>query len=223
MTRPSLTSGLWAVEGLGSRVDGSRPRVWSRRRGRRPRRRLARLDFGTVIPAHQDWGMPRGFRGGDGRANAVAHLIERDGDGCWYCGGVFVPGRRARTIDHAVPLALGGTNRLENLRLACGQCNHRKGSLSEEEYRRSRYLAERQRLVRREQLRILGGVLPKSAYHHDEIEWFGEGRWACRSCRLSSLAGTRSPASVPCRPVGLWLHAVASSLRSLSTSSGNVA
>lgn len=151
--------------------------------------------------------MPRGFRGGDRRATAVGHLIDRDGDSCWYCGGAFVPGRRVRTIDHAIPLGIGGTNRLHNLRLACGQCNHRKASLSEQEYRRSSYLAERQRLVRREQHRILGGLLPKSAYHHRDIEWFGEGRWACRSCRLSNLTGTRSPSSVPCRPVGLWLHA----------------
>ena len=151
--------------------------------------------------------MPRGFRGGDRRAAAVARLINQDGDRCWYCGVDFVPGRRVRTIDHAIPLVIGGTSTIENLRLACGQCNRRKGSLTEPEYRRSAYLAERQRLVRREQRRILGGVLPKSAYRHRDIEWFGEGQWACRSCRLSNLAGTRSPTSVPCRPVGLWLSA----------------
>ncbi len=163
--------------------------------------------------------MPRGFRGGDRRASAVARLIDRDGDRCWYCRGAFVPGRRVRTIDHAVPRALGGTDRLENLRLACAQCNHRKASRSEQEYRGSPYVAERRRLVRREDERILGGLLPKRAYHHHGIEWFGAGRWACRSCRLSNLAGTRSPTSVPCRPVGLWLCAACSNPTGLTSMS----
>ena len=71
--------------------------------------------------------MPRGFRGGERRTIALERLIARDGDQCWYCGGQFVPRKRSRTIDHVVPLALGGRNRLDNLRLACAQCNHAKG------------------------------------------------------------------------------------------------
>lgn len=31
------------------------------------------------------------------------------------------------TIDHLVPLALGGDNTLDNLRLACHRCNHLRG------------------------------------------------------------------------------------------------
>ena len=30
-------------------------------------------------------------------------------------------------IDHVVPLARGGSNRLENLQLLCQDCNRRKG------------------------------------------------------------------------------------------------
>jgi hypothetical protein len=73
-------------------------------------------------------GMPRGLRGGRRKADALASLIARDGDSCWYCSCLFVPGKRFRTIDHAIPLSLGGTNAFENLRLACGRCNALKGA-----------------------------------------------------------------------------------------------
>jgi len=149
--------------------------------------------------------MPRGFRGGEKHARAIESLIARDGDCCWYCRGQFVPGKRTRTIDHVIPLAAGGRSRLDNLRLACTRCNHAKGALTGEAYAVSRGLAIRQRLVAKEQRRILGAVLPKTAYHHPRIEWFGEGRWACRSCHVSSLAGRWSPATVPCQPPSRWL------------------
>jgi HNH endonuclease len=87
--------------------------------------------------------MPRGFRGGARRTIALERLIARDGDHCWYCGGQFVPGKRSRTIDHVVPLALRGRNRLDNLRLACARCNHAKGSLTGAAYAASPDLALR--------------------------------------------------------------------------------
>lgn len=149
-------------------------------------------------------GMPRGLRGGKQKAEAVARLIARDGDRCWYCGGGFAPGKRHRTVDHALPLSLGGTNAFENLRLACGQCNAQKGAAPEHAYSASRKLARRRAVIRRERLRILGVVLPKSAYHHSKLGWLGERRWACRACHLSSLAGDRSPATVPCRRLTAW-------------------
>jgi hypothetical protein len=149
--------------------------------------------------------MPRGLRGGKRKAEPVARLIARDGDCCWYCRGGFAPGKRHRTVDHALPLSLGGTNALENLRLACGRCNSQKGAATEHAYRASRALAERRRIIERERLRILGVVLPKRAYHHSKLRWFGERRWACRTCHLSHLAGTQSPATVPCRSLTAWL------------------
>jgi hypothetical protein len=149
-------------------------------------------------------GMPRGMRGGERKAEVVASLIARDGNRCSYCHGGFAPGKRYRTVDHALPLSLGGTNALENLRLACGRCNAQKGAATEHAYRASRELAERRRIVEGEHLRILGVVLPKRAYHHVKLRWFGERRWACRACHLSNLAGTRSPATVPCRLLTTW-------------------
>ena len=37
--------------------------------------------------------------------------------------------------DHRVPLALGGSNLIENILPACGRCNRRKHLMSEEEFR----------------------------------------------------------------------------------------
>ena len=44
---------------------------------------------------------------------------------CLYCG--MRPRRSRLEIDHRVPLAKGGTDGLDNLALACGPCNRRKG------------------------------------------------------------------------------------------------
>lgn len=38
------------------------------------------------------------------------------------------------TIDHIIPLSRGGTNRIENLRLACAACNGRKGDMLPDEW-----------------------------------------------------------------------------------------
>ena len=83
--------------------------------------------------------------------------------------------------------------------------------MTEDSYRGSRDLAERRRLIRREELLILGAWLPKGAYHHSRIQWSGEGRWACRECHLLSVVGDRSPATVPCRSLRTW-RAVAADL-----------
>jgi 5-methylcytosine-specific restriction endonuclease McrA len=50
-------------------------------------------------------------------------IIRRDRR-CRYCGSESGPFE----IDHRVPIALGGSNRLSNLVLACADCNHRKGA-----------------------------------------------------------------------------------------------
>lgn len=51
--------------------------------------------------------------------------------------------------DHADPLARGGSNDLENLRLCCKPCNWQKGQLTEWEFR--------------EVLGLLGGFVPEAA------------------------------------------------------------
>lgn len=59
------------------------------------------------------------------RDRRIASMIKRDGQACWWC---KRPLERAEiTIEHVKPVSAGGTNRLQNLRLACGPCNHRRG------------------------------------------------------------------------------------------------
>lgn len=68
-------------------------------------------------------------RKGDMR-RPLRSLQRRDGWSCCHCGGLMylhgsagVDPKLWRTIEHVVPLALGGSNRLENLKLAHYGCN----------------------------------------------------------------------------------------------------
>lgn len=61
---------------------------------------------------------------GKRRQNRIRGIVARDGKGCLFCGC-----REKLTIDHIKPLAKGGTDRLDNLRLLCRTCHierHRK-------------------------------------------------------------------------------------------------
>ncbi|MDR1079383.1 MAG: HNH endonuclease [Deltaproteobacteria bacterium] len=53
------------------------------------------------------------------------YLLEKFGRKCSYCGKDGVP----LQIDHIVPKAGGGSDRVSNLTLACAECNRKKGSL----------------------------------------------------------------------------------------------
>lgn len=57
-------------------------------------------------------------------------LLEACGDQCAYCGG---PG--PFHVEHRIPLARGGSNSIDNILRACGRCNVRKHTLTEEEFR----------------------------------------------------------------------------------------
>lgn len=140
------------------------------------------------------------MRGGERRRRTVAELASRDGYRCYYCGNRFrddVPGLRC-TVDHIVALSRGGTNELCNLRLACSHCNQRKAALEPGVYEASSELFRRQRRALRDELVTLGYWLTRDRFHHPEIQWVGEMRWACSLCGQSSLEGARSPAKVPC-------------------------
>jgi hypothetical protein len=145
--------------------------------------------------------MPRGFRGGERRAQVVARLIDRDGDWCGYCGFTFTAdGIRACTIDHVTPRSQGGTNELDNLRLACWYCNAWRNRLPDGEYERSTLLTQRRRRAYRAEMVASGRWLPKRAFHHPGIHWSGEGLWECADCCQGSSSGDGSPATVPCAP-----------------------
>lgn len=57
---------------------------------------------------------------------------ERDGGRCGYCLRGLYPDQVE--FDHVMPIALGGETSVDNLRLACGDCNRAKGSMSPQDY-----------------------------------------------------------------------------------------
>jgi 5-methylcytosine-specific restriction endonuclease McrA len=58
------------------------------------------------------------------------YLLEKWGRQCAYCSKSGVP----LQIEHIVPKARGGSNRVSNLTLACQKCNQRKGTLTATEF-----------------------------------------------------------------------------------------
>lgn len=58
------------------------------------------------------------------------YLLEKFGRQCVYCGKKDVP----LNIEHVVPKARGGSNRVSNLAIACVQCNQKKGARPVEEF-----------------------------------------------------------------------------------------
>jgi len=58
------------------------------------------------------------------------YLLEKWGRKCAYCDKTGVP----LEIEHIVPKARGGTNRVSNLALACHDCNQEKGILTAKEF-----------------------------------------------------------------------------------------
>jgi 5-methylcytosine-specific restriction endonuclease McrA len=63
---------------------------------------------------------------------ARADIFERDGWACQICGlhldpSVKFPSNDSPSIDHIIPIALGGTHTLDNVQAACMGCNRRKG------------------------------------------------------------------------------------------------
>lgn len=66
--------------------------------------------------ATSKWKAPPGWR------KTRELVFARDGRRCYRCGGY------ATTVDHRVPVALGGTHALSNLRPACPGCNSSTGA-----------------------------------------------------------------------------------------------
>lgn len=62
------------------------------------------------------------------------YVFRRDGRRCVYCTRRVT--RATRHVDHRISRLNGGTNHLNNLGLACQQCNLLKGSLNAREFTR---------------------------------------------------------------------------------------
>lgn len=61
-------------------------------------------------------------------------LFSEQGPYCNGCGRRYA--KKDLTVDHIIPLAHGGTERLGNLQLLCGNCNSIKGTGTQQELRR---------------------------------------------------------------------------------------
>ncbi len=62
------------------------------------------------------------------------YLLEKFGRRCVYCAKSGVP----LNVEHIVPKARGGSNRLSNLAIACVECNQKKGAKPIEEFLKGR-------------------------------------------------------------------------------------
>jgi 5-methylcytosine-specific restriction endonuclease McrA len=67
----------------------------------------------------------RGYEGGHFTVLEWRALVEACGGRCLACG---VAKPEDLTVDHVVPLALGGSNIIENIQPLCTVCNGIKGS-----------------------------------------------------------------------------------------------
>ena len=68
-----------------------------------------------------------------GDVRLLNRLLVAQGEGCVYCGRhlslrKFFSSLRYATVDHFIPLSLGGRDHISNVVLACGRCNRKKGS-----------------------------------------------------------------------------------------------
>lgn len=58
-------------------------------------------------------------------------VLDRDGPNCRYCKietSTSGPAWQRRTVDHIIPTSQGGPDTIENLWIACAQCNSRRGN-----------------------------------------------------------------------------------------------
>lgn len=67
---------------------------------------------------------------GDYTYKDIERMAEEQDYCCYYCG----EANMKLTTDHKIPISRGGSNRPENLCLACGYCNSSKGAKTEEEF-----------------------------------------------------------------------------------------
>jgi 5-methylcytosine-specific restriction endonuclease McrA len=84
----------------------------------------------------------------------------------FYCGCRFGDGKRALTLDHWIPVTLGGGSDLANLRLSCSRCNALKGDTVCDVFVTSARLAARRAVVADEGALASGQRAPRRMYHH---------------------------------------------------------
>jgi hypothetical protein len=75
-----------------------------------------------LIPVSRSEFQKVGYKGSTYRWRKIREtILRRDQHTCQYCG------QEANTVDHVLPIALGGTDEPNNLVAACARCNYSKG------------------------------------------------------------------------------------------------
>ena len=69
---------------------------------------------------------PRKQRNSTNRTKLKKFLLNKYGHRCWLCG--TARKRRDLTVDHILPLNLNGEDERENMKLACSDCNGKRGA-----------------------------------------------------------------------------------------------
>lgn len=71
--------------------------------------------------------------------NIRNYLLEKHGRKCFYCDKAV----STFEVEHMIPKAKGGSNRIDNLTLSCHSCNQKKGTLTAEEFIKQTLPAEK--------------------------------------------------------------------------------
>lgn len=75
-----------------------------------------------------------------GKEAIMQELFAKQKKKCMYCGKDKHEPNDLH-LDHMTPIALGGSNDISNLQLLCGSCNSRKGTMTDDEFRKKYTLA----------------------------------------------------------------------------------
>lgn len=88
------------------------------------------IEFCFAVPKVQQYGK-RDKRGSSSRYKTARKRLYRQSTRCHWCGVglTLLPHlENSATLDHVIPLALGGLDNANNWVLACEKCNHDRGS-----------------------------------------------------------------------------------------------
>jgi 5-methylcytosine-specific restriction endonuclease McrA len=96
------------------------------------------------------------------------YLLEKFERKCFYCDKEGIP----LQVEHIVPKAKGGTNRVSNLTIACDKCNKRKGTKSIEEFVKDKEKLDRFKKILKRPLKDAAAVNSTRNRLYEELSKF---------------------------------------------------
>ena len=117
-------------------------------------------------------------------------LAEAQNWKCCWCGDECIPESdtpKSATIEHVQPRSQGGADEWENYAMACAECNHRRGTLSVEDFMAGRFPKPKPNKASRLANKALAKYI-KKAQERNQNGWVREdGTPLCRQEWLDSL------------------------------------